>query len=174
MTDPDGHWVEFVQYQPGSIHSRNFGKFLPDTRISDHMLHVGIHVTDRPKADAFYKDILGFRLMWEGGPEANPSAWVSYLVPDGSDWVEYMTLPNPNPRQLGGMHHACLGVMDVQKPYETVVARGYTPPGKPVLARDGRWLANFYNPDFTRTEIMIRKPVQKPCCTELRDPYIEK
>ena len=34
--DPDGHDVEFIQYMPGSLHSRNFGKFLPSTRISDH------------------------------------------------------------------------------------------------------------------------------------------
>ena len=64
--------------------------------------------------------------------------------------------------------------MDVQKPSQTVVERGYTPPNKPVLARDSRWLANFYSADFTRAEIMIRKPVQKPCCTELHDPYVEK
>src|ERR1700681_295867 len=33
VDDPDGHDVEFVQLMPGSIHSRNFGKFLPDSRI---------------------------------------------------------------------------------------------------------------------------------------------
>jgi lactoylglutathione lyase len=174
VMDPEDHAVEFVQYLPGSIHSRNFGKFMPDTRVSDHMLHVGIHVLDRAKADAFYKDILGFRFLWEGGPPNNTSAWISYLVPDGSDWVEYMMgNPTPTPRQLGGMHHACLGVMDIQKRYETVVARGYTPPNKPILARDGRMLANFFDPDLTRTEMMIRKPVQTPCCSEMHDPYIK-
>jgi lactoylglutathione lyase len=174
VMDPEDHAVEFVQYLPGSIHSRNSGKFMPDTRVSDHMLHVGIHVLDRAKADAFYKDILGFRLLWEGGPPNNTSAWISYLVPDGSDWVEYMMgNPTPTPRQLGGMHHACLGVMDIQKPYDTVVTRGYTPPNKPILARDGRMLANFFDPDLTRTEMMIRKPVQTPCCSEMHDPYIK-
>jgi lactoylglutathione lyase len=174
VMDPEDHAVEFVQYLSGSIHSRNFGKFIPDTRVSDHMLHVGIHVLDRAKADAFYKDILGFRFLWEGGPPNNTSAWISYLVPDGSDWVEYMMgNPTPTPRQLGGMHHACLGVMDIQKPYDTVVARGYTPPNKPILARDGRMLANFFDPDLTRTEMMIRKPVQTPCCSEMHDPYIK-
>ena len=34
LKDPDGHNVEFVQYMPGSLHSANFGKFLPATRIS--------------------------------------------------------------------------------------------------------------------------------------------
>src|SRR2546425_424766 len=31
---PDGHVVEFVEYRAGSLHSRNFGKFLPDARYS--------------------------------------------------------------------------------------------------------------------------------------------
>src|SRR3954452_16607742 len=30
--DPDGHNVEFVQYMPGSLHSRNFDKLLPESR----------------------------------------------------------------------------------------------------------------------------------------------
>ena len=34
VKDPDGHDVEFVEFRPGSLHSRNFGKFLPETRIS--------------------------------------------------------------------------------------------------------------------------------------------
>ena len=174
VKDPSGHMVEFVEYTAKSLQHRDLGKFLPDTRIADHILHVGIHVVDRARADAFYQRILGFRLMWEGGPPDRPSAWISYLVPDGSDWVEYMMgSATPNPRQLGGMHHYCVGVLDIQKPYQTVVERGYTKALKPVLARDGRWLDNFYDPDLTRTEVMIRKPVQTPCCTPLHDPYIE-
>ena len=51
IQDPDGHNVEFVQYLPGSLHSNNFGKFLPDTRISTHMIHVGVTVADREAAD---------------------------------------------------------------------------------------------------------------------------
>jgi catechol 2,3-dioxygenase-like lactoylglutathione lyase family enzyme len=161
-----------VQYLPNSIQGRNAGNFMPDTRLSDHILHVGIHVTDRSKSDSFYKDILGFRLMWEGGPEANPKAWISYLTTNGSDWVEYMTTANPNPKQLAGMHHVCLEVTDIQKPYERALARGYKPPARPLVARDGRWLENFFDLDGTRTELMIRKPVEKPCCTVLRDPFI--
>jgi len=63
VKDPDGHSVQFVQYMPGSLHSRNIGKHLADTRISDHMVHVGVWVIDPVRADSFYKDILGFRLQ---------------------------------------------------------------------------------------------------------------
>jgi len=34
---------------------------------------------------------------------------------------------------------------------------------------DGQWPLQ----NGTRTEIMVRKPVQKPCCSENVDPYIK-
>jgi catechol 2,3-dioxygenase-like lactoylglutathione lyase family enzyme len=94
VKDPAGHAVEFVQYLPDSIQGRNSGNYMPNTRLSDHILHVGIHVDDPAKSDTFYKEILGFRLLWQGGPQANPKAWISYLTPNGSDWVEYHCCPN--------------------------------------------------------------------------------
>jgi hypothetical protein len=72
------------------------------------------------------------------------------------------------------MNHFSLEVLDIQKPYETALARGYKPPERPRVGSDGRWEANFYDPDGTRTELMIRKPVEEPCCAELRDPFILK
>jgi lactoylglutathione lyase len=166
VRDPDGHTVQFVQYMPGSIHSRDFGKHLTATRISDHMLHVGVRVVDPAKADAFYKDILGFRLQWKGGPTDNRFEWISMMVPDGYDWIEYMVRETPpTPQQLGVLHHYALSTMDMQQVYKTVVERGYKPPREPAIARDGRWLLQLYDKNFTRTETMIRKPVETPCCS---------
>jgi catechol 2,3-dioxygenase-like lactoylglutathione lyase family enzyme len=171
VKDPNGHTIEFVQYLPGSIQGRNFGNMMPHRRLSSHILHVGFYVPDAPAADRFYKDILGFRRLWEGGPVDNPKAWISYLVPNGSDWLEYMVWSNPSPARLGSMNHVALEVMDIQKPYRLAVTRGYTPQ-RPIVARDGRWLDNFFDPDGSRTEFMIRRPVKKPCCTEFFDPFI--
>lgn len=166
VKDPDGHSVEFVQYLPGSIHSRNFGKHLSQNRISDHILHVGVRVVDPAKADAFYKDILGFRLQWKGGSTDSHIDWISMMVPDGHDWVEYMVREAaPTPQQLGVLHHYALESLDLQEVYKTVVARGYQPPKAPSIARDGRWLLQLYDKNYTRTEMMIRKPVQTPCCS---------
>ena len=89
IKDPDGHNVELVQYMPGSLHTRNFGKFLPPTRISDRIIHVGIMVEDRAAADRFYEDILGFREIWHGGKTDTSTDWVDMRVPDGTDWLEY-------------------------------------------------------------------------------------
>lgn len=172
VKDPNGREIEFVQYLPDSIQGRNSGNMMPPTRLSHHVLHVGFFVPDVPAADKFYSGVLGFRRLWEGGPPNNPHAWISYLVPNGSDWLEYMAGSNPTPTQLGGMNHVALEVTDIRRPYELAITRGYTAPQHPVVARDGRWLNNFYDPDGSRTEFMIRKPVEKPCCTEMFDPFI--
>jgi catechol 2,3-dioxygenase-like lactoylglutathione lyase family enzyme len=166
VQDPDGHSVQFVQYMRGSVQSRDAGKHLAASRISDHMLHVGVLVKDPEKADAFYKDILGFRLQWKGGRSDDRFEWISLMVPDGYDWIEYMVRDTkPTPQQLGVLNHYALSTMDVQQIYKTVVERGYKPPQEPAIARDGRWLLQLYDKNFTRTEMMIRKPVQKPCCS---------
>jgi catechol 2,3-dioxygenase-like lactoylglutathione lyase family enzyme len=170
VKDPDGHSVQFVQYMPGSIHSRNFGKHVSHKRLSDHILHVGIRVIDPVRADKFYKDVLNFRLMWKGGRTDTHFDWISMLVPDGHDWVEYMvTETDPTPQQLGVLHHYCLSTLDIQNTYKTVLERGYQPPRPPNIARDGRWLLQLYDNNYTRTELMVRKPVETPCCSPMTD-----
>jgi len=169
VKDPDGYTVQFVQYMPGSVHSRDFGKHLSPNRISEKMIHVGFRVMDPAKSDAFYKDVLGFRLLWKGGPasrQPDDPAWISMMVTDGFDWVEYMNSPGEQtPKQLGVLNHYALDTKNMDKVYDTVVARGYTPPAKPGVQVDGRMLLQLYDDNFTRTEMMIRKPVRTPCCS---------
>jgi catechol 2,3-dioxygenase-like lactoylglutathione lyase family enzyme len=160
LKDPDGHNEEFVEYRPGSLHTRNFGKFLPDTRISERIIHVGVTVQDRAAADRFYKDILGFQETWEGGMQDHRTDWVDMRVPDGTDWLEYMlNVHDPSPRTLGVMHHLALGVPDVHNGYDTVVKRGVQAE-QPKIGRDGKWQLNLYDPDGTRVELMEPKPVK--------------
>jgi catechol 2,3-dioxygenase-like lactoylglutathione lyase family enzyme len=169
IQDPDGHNVEFVQYMPGSLHSKNFGKFLPATRISERIIHVGITVQDRAAADHLYQDVLGFHAVWHGGMKDDRTDWVDMRVPDGTDWLEYMlNVHNPSPRSLGVMNHLGLGVPSVEKGYETVVSRGIQAE-KPKIGRDGKWQLNLYDPNLTRAELMEPKPVEKPCCSEFLD-----
>jgi len=170
VPDPDGHIVEFVQFMPGSLHSRNFGKFLPDTRISQHIIHVGVVVKDRAAADRFYGDILGFHEIWHGGMKDDVTDWVDMRVPDGTDWLEYMlNVHDPDPHELGVMHHLALGVPSVKQGYQVVLKRSSTPLEKPQVGRDGKWQLNLYDPNFTRVELMEPKPVEKPCCSAFKE-----
>jgi catechol 2,3-dioxygenase-like lactoylglutathione lyase family enzyme len=168
VADPDGHTVEFVELMPGSLHGRAFGKALPASRVSERMIHVGVVVADRAAADRFYKEILGFQEIWHGGMKDDRTDWVDMRVPDGTDWLEYMlNVHNPDPRELGVMHHFALGVPSVKAGYERVLERGYKPPEKPQIGRDGKWQLNLYDPNFTRVELMEPKPVEKPCCSSM-------
>jgi catechol 2,3-dioxygenase-like lactoylglutathione lyase family enzyme len=171
LTDPDHHNVEFVQYVKGSLQSRNFGKLLPETRVSQRIIHVGVTVADRAAADGFYKDILGFKMTWYGGMTDDTVSWVDMKVPEGTDWLEYMLgNKNPSPKQLGVMHHFALGVPDIQAGYKTVTGRGITPPQTPKLGRDGKWQLNLYDVNYTRAELMEPKPVETPCCSPILNP----
>lgn len=169
VQDPDGHDVEFVQYVPGSLPSRNFGKFLPVSRISQRMIHVGVVVADRAAADRFYKDILGFRETWSGGMKDDRTDWVDMRVPEGTDWLEYMlNVHDPDPKALGVMHHLALGVPSVEAGYEKILKRGMKPEQKPQIGRDGKWQLNLHDPNYTRVELMEPKPVRQPCCSPMR------
>ena len=167
IKDPDGHVVEFVQYMPGSLHTLAFGKFLPDTRISNRIIHVGVTVKDRDASDRLYKDILGFHETWHGGMKDDRTDWVDMQVPDGTDWLEYMlNVHDPSPKQLGVMNHLALGVPSVTKSYENLKARGFSTEA-PKIGRDGKWQLNLYDPNLTRAELMEPKPVQTPCCSPM-------
>ena len=169
ITDPDGHRVEFVQYLPGSEHSNAFGKFMPETRISDHIRHLGVTIKDRAAADKFYKDILGFRVGWYGGVTDQRTDYVDMVVPDGHDWLEYMlNVNNPTPRRLGGAHHLSLQVPNIREGAQTLTRRGLKAI-EPQIGRNGSWQISIYDPDGTRVELMEPKPARTPCCSILPD-----
>jgi catechol 2,3-dioxygenase-like lactoylglutathione lyase family enzyme len=131
------------------------------------MIHAGFTVLDRAAADRFYKDVLGFQLMWYGGMSDDRVDWVCMRVPEGNDWLEYMlNVRNPTPRTLGVMHHLALGVPSVETAYKTAVDRGYKAE-QPKIGRDGKWQLNLYDPNYTRVELMEPKPVRKPCCSPI-------
>ena len=145
------------------------GKALPDTRISDRMIHVGVTVQERAAADHFYKDILGFKEIWHGGMKDDETDWIDMRVPEGTDWLEYMlNVHDPDHRLLGIKHHCALGVPSVKAGYDAVIGRGYKSDEKPQIGRDGKWQFNMYDPNLTRVELMEPKPVQKPCCSPMQ------
>jgi len=49
-----------------------------------------------------------------------------------------------------------------------VLKRGAKLDEKPQIGRDGKWQLNLYDPNFTRVELMEPKPVEKPCCSEMK------
>ncbi len=168
MKDPDGHAIEFVE-DPNP----------PKTTqgISTRILHAGFIVRDRAAEDKFYKDLLGFRLYWQGGMKDDKVDWVNIQVPDGTDWLEYMLNIDPNPsKQLAGvMNHFALGTRNVQAGADILKTRGFTETErqKVQMGRDGKWQLNLYDPDETRVELMSMRPEGKVCCSEFTAKHPE-
>lgn len=160
ITDPDHHTVEIVQYEPDGWTRQNKGKFLPDTRISDHMAHVGVLVGDLDASTKFYHGILGFTEFWRGGGgNGKPLSWVNMRVPDGSDYLEMMLYREyPGAQQVGTKNHICLIVPEIDKAVETLKSRpAYKDYGREIKIQVGvnrKRQANLYDPDGTRVELM--------------------
>lgn len=73
IKDPDGHRVEFVQYEPDSMHAQARGKFADNRRVSTHLLRVGIAVADRNRALTFFRNSLGLGSYVELLPQGTPT-----------------------------------------------------------------------------------------------------
>ncbi len=163
VKDPDGHIVEIVEYQPDSWTAREKGKFMPETRISDRIMHVGVLVGDLEKSQAFYDGILGFQEFWRGSSSPRMLSWVNVKPAEGDSYLEmmlYNKLPEPDAR--GTKNHVSLTVPDAEKALAEVKKRAaqglYTPPeGKPIEIQIGvnrKRQINLYDPDGTRVELM--------------------
>jgi catechol 2,3-dioxygenase-like lactoylglutathione lyase family enzyme len=159
ITDPAGHQVEMVQYMPGGKTVAAYGKYMSDTRISRHMTHVGLIVTQLDPEYKFYTGILGFKETWRGSSSGTVLSWINLKVPDGDDYIEFMLAKeDPEPTHRGSAHHLCLQVADVANSVETLKARpSFKNYGRPIEMHTGinrKRQANIFDPDGTRTELM--------------------
>jgi catechol 2,3-dioxygenase-like lactoylglutathione lyase family enzyme len=160
VTDPDGHRVEFIEYQAHSRTGQDAGAHLPGTRISDRALHVGILVGELARATSFYAGILGFEEVWRGSAANSPTlSWVNMRVPDGTDYLEFMLYgEKPAPDRRGTAHHLCLLVPDAAKAVAELESR----PARKTYARtievrtgiNRKRQVNLFDPDGTRVELM--------------------
>ena len=159
IQDPDGHIVEIVQYAENGWTMLNKGKFLPETRISNYMPHVGILVNDVDAAKDFYEGVLGFKEIWRGSKNHTQLSWVHERMPEGKEFIEFMLyslLPDPDKR--GKFHHLCLEVPDINAAKATLEQRAalinYTKPMEIQLGINRKRQLNVYDPDGTRVELM--------------------
>ena len=176
VTDPEGNLVAFVQKNaPGPEADLARETPLSPRAPSHHIIHVGFIVHDRAKEDAFWKDILGFRPYWYGTMHPGHTDWVSLQVPDGTDWIEYMMMPNqqPNKHDFGMSDHFSLGVERMQTVLHDLQTNGCEEKMCTAIqaGKDGKLQLNLFDPDQTRVEYMEFTPVMKPCCSPFTGPH---
>jgi catechol 2,3-dioxygenase-like lactoylglutathione lyase family enzyme len=169
VKDPEGNRVQFVQppAHPAEV---------PRNPLSNHIIHVGYIVHSPALEDTFYRDLLGFRPYWHGGMTDNAADWISTQVPDGLDWVEYMTVKGPEQTGIppamskdtaGVLDHFALGIQNAEQSMNLLYAgdRLDNKHSDPKIGRDGKWQINMYDPDGIRAELMEFQPSVKPCCS---------
>ena len=159
IVDPDGHTVEIVQYEPDSWTRREQGKFMPDTRVSTRMAHVGVLVRALEPSLKFYRDVLGFQEFWRGSSSGTELSWVNMRVPEGNDYLELMLYSKPpDAEQIGTKNHICLITPDIKKAVAMLEARparkNYPRPIEVKVGKNGKRQANLFDPDGTRIELM--------------------
>jgi catechol 2,3-dioxygenase-like lactoylglutathione lyase family enzyme len=167
VQDPEDHRVLLLSPGNGTMSS------VAISPLSNQIIHAGFVVRGRAAEDAFYKDILGFRLYWHGGMKDDETSWVAMEVPNGTTWLEYMLniSPTADHHTLGVMNHISLGVIDIKAADARLIKNGWKPTEEPKLGRDGKWQLNLYDPDDTRVEYMEFKPAEKPCCSDFTGPH---
>jgi lactoylglutathione lyase len=168
ITDPDGHTVEIVQYEPDGFSVREKGKFMDQNpagpRVSQRISHLGIIVGTLEPAMKFYGEVLGFKEIWRGSKDGKVLSWVNMKVPEGNDYLEFMLYDQmPDLKSLGTLHHICLEVPDIEKSKATLEARpARAAHTRPLEIRTGvnrKRQMNLYDPDGTRSEVMEPKTV---------------
>ncbi len=166
VNDPEGNLIGFVQREAEK------GKLPLSARETSHrIIHAGYIVHDRAAEDAFYRDLLGFHLYWQGGMVEGRTDWVSMQVPEGTDWIEYMldSGPTPSAKQLGVLNHFSLGVAKMDDAIVALNRNGCTGAecSKTQMGRDGKVQLNLFDPDLTRVEYMHFQPSGTICCTPI-------
>jgi catechol 2,3-dioxygenase-like lactoylglutathione lyase family enzyme len=176
--DPAGNNVEFTQIGSHPVPApADLSR-----RLSTHILHIGFVARDRAALDAFYKNLLGFSLYWQGSAKPGNPDWVMMQVPNGTDWIEYMLyLPaHPSRGQLASANHFSPGVVSIDALYKRLQSQGWKPSAQekpPLLGLDGKWQLDLFDPDGTRVEFMEFKPAGKVCCSDFTGrtpgPYLK-
>jgi lactoylglutathione lyase len=176
ITDPDGHTVEIVQYEPDGWSARERGKFMDGPRISKRIAHLGITVRSLEPAMKFYHDVLGFQEIWRGSKDGKVLDWVNVRAPDGEDYLELMLYSQPpSLSSLGTLNHICLEVPDINAAVADLEKRparqAHLRPLETKTGVNRKRQLNLYDPDGTRTELMEPQTVDgKPAPSSTAPP----
>ena len=82
----------------------------------------GIPVTDQDRALAFYRDLLGFRVVTDQ-PMGENQRWIELRIPGADTGISLFTPPGHEDR-IGTYHNLSFWTDDVQQTYDELRSRG--------------------------------------------------
>ncbi len=150
VPDEAGFTIEVVQYEPNSLTGRTTGKFMPKTRISDRIDHVGLLTNDREAAWKFYSAAFGFVKESDGTKMSLPGA--------GMDRFEVgFERKEPTIDRFHIKDHICLSAPDVPKVTSMLSAKPEAKDFHEIENHQlgsGKNVAELFDPDGNRIEMM--------------------
>ena len=149
VIDKAGFTIEVVQYVPKSQTGLTKGKFMPASRISDHIDHVGLLTNDKQAAWDFYSKAFGFVKEGDGS---------KMTVPDSPDRFEIgFERKEGTIDRFHVKDHICLSSPDVPKVTAALSAKPEAKNFKEIENHSlgsGKNVAELYDLDGNRVEMM--------------------
>lgn len=151
VIDPSGFTIQIVQYIPGSKVAATKGKFMPASRISDHIDHIGLLIKDRDVAWKFYSDAFGFTKEGDGSKMAIPGSADRFEV----GWEK----KKPEEARFHIKDHICLSNSNVPKMTSQVAAKPQMQEFPDAIADvhqlgNGKNVVELYDLNKNRVEVM--------------------
>jgi catechol 2,3-dioxygenase-like lactoylglutathione lyase family enzyme len=151
LIDEAGFTIEVVQYLPKSQTGLTKGKFMPASRISDHIDHIGLLTNDKQAAWDFYTKAFGFVKEGDGSKVSIPGSTDRFEV--GFERKE---------GTIDRFHikdHICLSSPDVPKVTAALSAKPEAKDFKEIENHSigsggGKNVAELYDLDGNRVEMM--------------------
>lgn len=162
VKDPDGHLVEFAQYRSDGWPARAAGRNPGQRILSRCLMHIGFDVFSMERSMAFYRDTLECVEFWRGSSDDRTLSWVHLKLPEDRNYVELMLYDEPPPlERLGVLNHFGLEVPSVPAAMEeasrrTMGVRDFPRKVEYSVGTCRHRLANVFDPDGTRAELMER------------------
>lgn len=156
ITDPSGFTLQIVQYLPDSLTGRSVGRFMPASRISNHIDHLGLLVNERETSWKFYGDTFGFVKEGDGS---------KMVVPGSEDRFELgVEKKPPTVDRYHIKNHICLSAPDVPRVTAELQAKPIMSEFPKAIADihqlgSGKHVIEIYDLDGNRVELM--EPPQK-------------
>jgi catechol 2,3-dioxygenase-like lactoylglutathione lyase family enzyme len=148
LKDPRGNELRLTEDVPAFPPGKPPG----ERCVTDRLQHVGLPVDPEPAAMAFYRDKLGFRETFRGGPKAGEIRYVIMAMPTTPGDILELMIAGSLPVQA--RQHLCFDVPDMQRAYKQLIANGQPGNFKPFPAGNGRWVLNLRDPNGLRVEFM--------------------
>lgn len=151
LTEPSGFTIQIIQYMPGSKVTATKGKFMPATRISDHIDHIGLLVKDRETTWKFYSDAFGFTKEGDGSKMAVPGSTDRFEI----GWEKR----KPEEARFHIKDHICLSNPNVPKMTAEIAAKPQMKQFPDAIADvhqlpNGKNVVEIYDLNKNRVEVM--------------------